>query len=255
MTIQATCEAGPRRSVSLLEQGASEFSSLVDGFPILMNPVSPDWEQSEGLRLNMRHVYIVDDDRDVRCSLSFMLRAADFEPRPFDSGTDFLASVGELPPGCVLLDIRMPTPDGFGVMAELARRGVQWPVIVITGHSDIEIAVKAMKRGAVDFLEKPVDGEILLAALERGFLMLRESGETAGRRRAAHERISGLSPRETEVLRGLMLGRSNKILARQLDISLRTVEMHRANMIERLGVKTLPEALRLAMTAGWEPLN
>ena len=204
--------------------------------------------------MSSQYVHVVDDDREVRRSLSFMLGSAEFESRPFASGGDLIESLDELQPGCVLLDIRMPDMDGFQVMAELARRGVEWPVVVMTGHGEVPVAVRAMKAGAVDFLEKPFEEDVLLGSLERAFGLLRERGERGARKRAAETRIAVLTSREHEVLRGLMSGMSNKELARRLDISLRTVEMHRANMMERLQVGSLAEALTLAVQAGVEPL-
>lgn len=183
-----------------------------------------------------------------------MLSDDNFQSRPFASGPDFLDSVDDLSPGCVLLDIRMPELDGFGVMDELARKGIDWPVIVMTGHGEVQTAVRAMKLGAVDFLEKPFGEEVLRGCLDRAFTLLKERGEKAERRRAAQDRVDQLTGREAEVLRGLLVGMSNKMLARQLDISLRTVEMHRANMMDRMGVGSLAEALTLAVQAGVEPL-
>lgn len=203
----------------------------------------------------MQHVHVVDDDRDVRRSISFMLGVADLQSRPFASGTDLLDSLDEIQPGAILLDIRMPQMDGFQVMAELAQRGVEWPVVVMTGHGEVSVAVRAMKAGAVDFLEKPFGEDVLLASLTRAFGLLRDRAEKAERRHAAGSRIALLSSRESEVLRGLMAGLSNKLLARRLDISLRTVEMHRANMMDRLQVGSLAEALTLAVQAGIEPLE
>lgn len=202
-----------------------------------------------------QYVHVVDDDREVRRSLSFLLGSAQFKSRPFASGSDLVESLDELEPGCVLLDIRMPEMDGFQVMTELAKRGVEWPVVVMTGHGEVPVAVRAMKLGAVDFLEKPFEEEVLLGSLERAFNLLSERGEKADRQRAAEVRIAMLTAREREVLRGLMGGLSNKMLARRLDISLRTVEMHRANMMERLQVGSLAEALTLAVQAGVEPLD
>ena len=198
----------------------------------------------------MKHVYVVDDDRDVRCSISFMLGTAGLQSRPFASGEDLLGSVEELSPGCVLLDLRMPDLDGFEVMTELAGRGVDWPVVVMTGHGEVPIAVRAMKLGAVDFLEKPFDEAALLAGLDRGFDLLKDRDEKTQARRAARERIDLLTTREREVLSGLMQGLSSKLIARRLEISLRTVEMHRANMMSRLQVRNLAEALTLAVQAG-----
>jgi two-component system response regulator FixJ len=212
-------------------------------------------ELARDTALAPRYVHVVDDDRDVRRGLSFMLGAGEFQSRPFASGQDFLDSLGEIQPGCILLDIRMPDQDGFQVMEALTARGVEWPVVVMTGHGEVSVAVRAMKMGAVDFLEKPFDESLLLASLDRAFVLLKDRHEKAGRRRLAESRIEQLSSREREVLRGLMGGLPNKVLARRLDISLRTVEMHRANMMERLRVGSLAEALTLAVQAGVEPLD
>ena len=200
-------------------------------------------------------VHVVDDDRDVRCSISFTLGAAGIQSRPFGSGTDFLESLEELQDGCILLDLRMPETDGFQVMTELAEREVSWPVIAMTGHGEIPVAVRAMKLGAVDFLEKPFEETVLLGSLDRAFGLLKDRGEKAASKRDAKARIGALSARELEVLRGLMAGLSNKLLARRLDISLRTVEMHRANMMDRLAVGSLAEALTLGVQATLDPLS
>ncbi len=205
--------------------------------------------------MESRTVYVVDDDRDVRRSISFMLTASGFQSRPFGSGADLLGSLGELQPGCLLVDIRMPEMDGFQVMAALAERQIEWPVVVMTGHGEVPVAVRAMKLGAVDFLEKPFEEGVLVGSLDRAFQLLKDRGEKAGRKRQAQERVSVLTAREHEVLRGLMAGMPNKTLARQLDISLRTVEMHRANMMDRLAVGSLAEALTIGVQAGVEPLE
>jgi two-component system response regulator FixJ len=212
-------------------------------------------DTSKEIPLSPRYVHVVDDDRDVRCSVSFMLNAVKLQSRPFGSGTDFLDSLDDLQPGCVLLDIRMPEIDGFQVMGALAERGIEWPVVVMTGHGEVSVAVRAMKLGAVDFIEKPFEEDVLLGSLERAFVLLKDRGEKAERRRLARERVALLSAREHDVLQGLMAGLPNKMLARRLDISLRTVEMHRANMMDRLQVGSLAEALTLAVQAGVEPLD
>lgn len=199
------------------------------------------------------YVYVVDDDRDVRRSLSFMLAASETRSHPFGSGMDFLDAVPDLTPGCVLLDLRMPQMDGFHVMAELGKRGIDWPVIVMTGHGEVPVAVRAMKQGAVDFIEKPFSEEALLGCLNNAFNLLGEREATSRRRRAARERVDQLTARETEVLEGLLAGESNKQLAKRLGISLRTVEMHRGNMMDRLEVANLAEALTLAIEAGLTP--
>ena len=208
---------------------------------------------SEEIALDSHYVYVVDDDRDVRRSLSFMLGASDVRSHPFGSGEDFLDAIPDLQPGCILLDLRMPQMDGFHVMTELAKREIDWPVIVMTGHGEVPVAVRAMKLGAIDFIEKPFSEEALLASFGNAFLLLDEREATSKRRREARERVTQLTSRETDVLRGLLAGESNKQLAQRLGISLRTVEMHRGNMMERLEVASLAEALKLALEAGLEP--
>lgn len=209
----------------------------------------------EGAPLLNGNVYVVDDDREVRRSLSFMLGTAQLNSRPFASGIDFLEALDDLKPGCILLDIRMPEVDGFHVMGELARKRNEWPVIVMTGHGEVSVAVRAMKLGAVDFIEKPFEEALLLSSLERAFTLLKDRGETAERKQQAEDKVNALTAREKEVLQGLMAGLPNKLLARNLGISLRTVEMHRANMMDRLGVNSLAEALTLAVQAGVDPLD
>lgn len=201
------------------------------------------------------YVYVVDDDRDVRRSLSFMLGASQTRSYPFGSGSDFLEAIPDLEPGCVLLDLRMPQMDGFHVMAELNKREVDWPIIVMTGHGEVPVAVRAMKQGAVDFIEKPFSEEALLGCLDTAFRLLNEREAVGRRRRAARERVDQLTTRETEVLEGLLAGESNKQLAQRLGISLRTVEMHRGNMMDRLEVANLAEALTLALEAGLSPAS
>ena len=196
---------------------------------------------------------MIDDDRDVRRSLSFMLGAAEIRSHPFGSGADFLEALPDLEPGCILLDLRMPNMDGFGVMAGLAERKIDWPVIVMTGHGEVPIAVRAMKLGAVDFIEKPFSEQALLACFEQAASLLDERQQSGRRRQEAHGRAASLTTREREVLQGLLAGHSNKQIAQLLGISLRTVEMHRGNMMDRLGAASLAEALTLAMEAGIKP--
>ncbi len=199
------------------------------------------------------YVYIVDDDRDVRRSLSYMLGAAEIRSYPFGSSADFLESLDDLEPGCILLDLRMPKPDGFDVMEELRRRDIDWPIIVMTGHGEVKSAVRAMKLGAVDFIEKPFAESTLLACFEQAFRVLREREDDSRRRRAARDRVALLTARESDVLTGLLAGETNRQIGMRLGISLRTVEMHRGNMMERLGVANLAEALALALEAGLKP--
>lgn len=188
----------------------------------------------------------MEDDAAVRNALSFYLVAANFSSRPFACSQTFVAELDTLQPGCVLLDIRMPNLDGFGVLAELASRRAQLPAVMMTGHGDVVTAVRAMRLGASDFLEKPFEEDELLEILQRVFAELGDTVREFTRKREACARLGNLSSREQEVLRGLLAGHSNKVLAYELGISIRTVEMHRAGMMERLGVRTLAEALRLA---------
>lgn len=195
-------------------------------------------------------VYLIDDDESVRHSLGFMLKTSKLEVRSFTSGSQFLREVKDLAPGCVLLDIRMPEIDGLEVQAELTRRGVIYPVIVMTGHGDVEIAVKAMKAGAVDFIEKPFDKQLMLDAVREGFARLERSNETSERQRQARQRLNVLTARETDVLEGLVQGYPNKTIGYDLGISSRTVEIHRANLMKKLEVNNLSDLLRIAFAAG-----
>jgi two-component system response regulator FixJ len=206
-------------------------------------------------RLLPQCVHVVDDDRDIRLTISFMLGMTEMQARPFASGVDFLDSLEHIEPGCVLLDVRMPEVDGFEVMAKMAERDIDWPVVVMTGHGEVSTAVRAMKLGAVDFIEKPFEEDVLLDSLQRALDLLKDRGEKSQRRREAMERVGLLSGREREVLQGLMAGLPNKILSRRLGISLRTVEMHRAHMMERLQVGSLAEALTVGAQAKLEPLS
>ena len=191
-------------------------------------------------------VYIVDDDEAVRRSIGFMLKTAGLKVASFMSGIEFLKMARTLEPGAVLLDIRMPEIDGLEVQAALNERGVTFPVIVMTGHGDIEVAVRAMKGGAVDFIEKPFDKAVMLAALREAFDRLDRSGRQSGRREEAQRKFNGLSPREREVLEGLVIGYPNKTIGYDLGISGRTVEIHRANLMKKLEVSNISDLLRIA---------
>ena len=197
-----------------------------------------------------QRVYVVDDEEAVRRSLGFLLRTSGYQTSLFASGTEFLREARGLEPGCVLLDVRMPEMDGLEVQREMAARGITLPVIVLTGHGDITTAVQAMKAGAVDFLEKPFEKAALLTALEAGFARVDQVGEEADAARAAGVRLAALTARERDVLAGLAKGLPNKTIAYDLGISPRTVEVHRANLMTKLEVRSLSEALRIAFAAG-----
>ena len=202
-----------------------------------------------------RTVHVVDDDPAVRRSLERLLDAAGFHVVSYHSPAAFLNAASGLSAGCVLLDIRMPGVDGLELQARLNRLRVNLPVIVMTGHGDVPSAVRAMKAGAVDFLEKPFDDETLLNAIGGAFA--KASRLIGGDREAvrAAQRIATLSPREREVLDALLAGRPNKLIAFDLNISVRTVEVHRARMMVRLGTKQFADAIRLAVMAKLAPRN
>lgn len=197
-----------------------------------------------------RTVHLVDDDEAVRRSGSFMLRTSGYIVKTYASGVELLAKARELAPGCILLDIRMPEMDGLEVQRILKERGVLFPVVIITGHGDVNLAVQAMKAGAVDFIEKPFEKDVLIGAIEEGFARIDQAGRRHARADEARVRLEALTPREHDVLEGLVRGHPNKTIAYDLGISPRTVEIHRANLMGKLGVPSLSEALRLAFAAG-----
>ena len=197
-------------------------------------------------------VHIVDDDGVVRRSLECLLHAAGFKSTAYETALSFLDAAAAVSAGCVLLDVRMPEMDGLELQARLNRMGCSLPVIVMTGGGEVEDAVRAMKAGAVDFIEKPFDDERLFGAIEEALTM---SGRSTRNRETAEaaERIGTLSRRERQVVDALSAGRPNKVIAYELGISVRTVEVHRARMLERLGVRSLAEAIRLAVLATLAP--
>jgi len=168
----------------------------------------------------------------------------------YGSGVEFLKLAKAAPKGCVLLDVRMPEMDGLQVQAVMADRGINMPVIVLTGHGDVTIAVQAMKAGAVEFLEKPFEKAALLAALERAFARLERKDNRELDEREARTRIAALTPREREILEGLAKGYPNKTIAYDLGCSSRTVEVHRASLMLKLDVHSLSDLLRIAFAAG-----
>ena len=196
-----------------------------------------------------RVVHLVDDDAAIRRSVGFMLKTSGHRVESYQSGTDLLKASNNLDQGCILLDIRMPEMDGLEVQQALQERGVSLPVIIMTGHGDVTLAVRAMKAGAVDFIEKPFEKEALLGSLEEGYRRLSRKEATDDRARDALVRLQALTPRERDVLDGLAEGLPNKTIAYDLGISPRTVEIHRANLMSKLVVHSLSEALRIAFAA------
>ncbi|OAO04581.1 DNA-binding response regulator [Sphingomonadales bacterium EhC05] len=198
---------------------------------------------------NERLVYVVDDDDAVRRSAAFMLRHAGFQVRPVESGIAFLKLAKNAERGCVLLDIRMPEMNGLEVQQHMVKEGIDMPVVILTGHGDVEVAVQAMRAGAINFLEKPYEKEALLAAMEEAFQRIENSELKEMACSEATVRLACLTGRERDVLDGLMTGYPNKTIAFDLGISPRTVEIYRANMMEKLRVRSLAEALRIGFAA------
>ena len=198
-------------------------------------------------------VHIVDDDEGLRESLAFLLHSASLEVRSFESAKAFLDKLPHAMPGCVITDVRMPDMSGIELLRRLKELKISVPVVVITGHGDIALAVEAMKMGAADFFEKPFDDDLLVASV-RAALRQREDQTKRGAERAEIEhRISSLSPREKDVLAGLIDGRANKQIAFDLGISPRTVEIYRANLMNKMQADSLSDLVRMALIS--EMLN
>ena len=193
-------------------------------------------------------VHVVDDDAAIRRSLERLLASAGFTPVSYETPLVFLAAASGRLTGCILLDLWMPGMDGLEVQTRLRRMGVLLPVIVMTAGGDVQTAVRAMKAGAIDFIEKPFDDEALLNAIKAS-LAPAGQGDRADKTLDAARRLAALTPREQQVLNGLLAGRPNKVIAYDLGLSVRTVEAHRARMMERLGVRQLSEAIRAAVMA------
>lgn len=197
-----------------------------------------------------RTIHIIDDEDAIRRSTSFVLKTSGFAVKAWPSGRAFLKEVRHAPLGCILLDIRMPDMDGLEVQEQLNERGITMPVIVMTGHGDVSIAVQAMKAGAVDFIEKPFEKAILMAAIDAAFERILRTGAASARAEEATIIVGALTAREREVLEGLAKGMPNKTIGYDLGISPRTVEVHRANIMTKLNAHSLSEALRIAFAAG-----
>ena len=195
---------------------------------------------------NKRVVHIVDDEETIRKTLSFTLRTAGFAVEAYASGPEFLLSAEDAEKGCVVLDMHMPDMDGLQVQAELTRRGIDMPVVVLTGNGDPTLAVQAMKAGAADFLAKPVEKAALLGAIDRGFSWLESIARRASEQADALSKAARLTQRERAVLRGISRGYPNSLIADELGVTSRTVELHRASLMIKLNAQSLPDLLRIA---------
>jgi len=194
-------------------------------------------------------IHLIDDDEDVRRALSFLLGTAGFAVKVYESAVMFLEKYDGSAAGCVVSDVRMPGLDGLQLLRRLREMESKAPVIVMTGHADVMLAVEAMKAGAVDFIEKPFPDDRLLAAIEAA-LARREQVQQGGKVAQIRERMASLTAREREVLDGLLAGHPNKTIAYDLGLSPRTVEVHRANVMTKMGASSLSELVRMALMAG-----
>ena len=195
-------------------------------------------------------VHVIDDDEAVRQSLAFLLGTAGFKVQTHDSAGAFLDLAPDAEAGCVITDVRMPGISGIELLRSLRKRKVAVPVIVITGHGDVPLAVEAMKIGAADFLEKPFDDEALLASVRSALDTLQKDRTRESERNEIESRLAGLSSREREVLEGLVAGQANKQIAHALGISPRTIEIYRANLMTKMRAASLSDLVRMAMIAG-----
>lgn len=197
-------------------------------------------------------VHVIDDDEAVRQSLEFLLKGAKLPVETHESANAFLAALPRLTPspGCVITDIRMPGISGIDLLKQLRQLPQPVPVIVITGHGDVPLAVTAMKYGAVDFLEKPFDDDVLLRAVQTALDRRQKDGRREAERAAALDKLAALTARERQVLDGLVAGKPNKAIAHDLAISPRTVEIYRANVMSKTDAASLSDLVRMALSAG-----
>ncbi len=194
-----------------------------------------------------RIVHVIDDDAAVRDSLRFMLEAADLNVRVYESAPALLERIGELEPGCIITDVRMPGISGLDLVAKLKESGSVHPVIVLTGHADVSLAVEAMKAGVVDFIEKPFDEESILSAVRTALERGRDETSRAAERALVEARVARLTGRELDVFEAIVAGESNKTAALKLGISPRTIEIYRANVMEKMEARTLSDLVRMAL--------
>lgn len=216
-------------------------------------------QRSVDLASNQQHachlVLVCDDDPAVRDSLELLLEAADYDVETFEDAHALLEHVTPSTTACLLVDVRMPGMDGLELQAELKRRDVPLPVIIVTGHGDVPMAVKAMSLGASDFIEKPFEEEALLSSVERGCQLAAEARRDADAVDVVKTRLERLTPREHDVLEQLVIGNPNKVIAHELGLSPRTVEIHRARVMEKLEARNLSHLVRMALAAGLTPVG
>ena len=195
-------------------------------------------------------VHIVDDEEPVRNSLAFLLSGAGFAVRVHDSATAFLDVAPTISRGCLITDLRMPDIDGVELLRRLRDADAMLPAIVITGHGDVQMAVEAMKNGALDFIEKPFSDEVLISSIDRAVSQVSEAIESGAAADLIRQRLDSLSERERQVLKGVVAGQPNKMIAFELGISPRTVEVYRAGLMGKMQARSLPELVRMVMNLG-----
>ena len=195
-------------------------------------------------------VYVIDDDEAMRDSLNFLLDSANFNVTLFETALRFLEALPGLTFGCVVSDVRMPGLDGIELLKRMKADQSRFPIVIMTGHGDVPLAVEAMKQGAVDFLEKPFEDDRLIGMIEAAIRQAEPSLKSEALTQDIAARIASLSPRERQVMNGLIAGLSNKLIARDYDISPRTIEVYRANVMTKMQANSLSELVRLAMRAG-----
>ncbi len=192
-------------------------------------------------------VHIVDDEEAVRSSLAFLLSGAGFAVRMHESATDFLAVAGNIKNGCLITDLRMPDMSGVELLRRLRDNGALLPAIVITGHGDVQMAVEAMKSGALDFIEKPFSDDVLIDSISRAVSQAAAQVQNEAAAEQVRQRVATLSDREMQVLRGVVAGQANKTIAFELGISPRTVEVYRAGLMSKMQARSLPDLVRMVM--------
>ncbi|AOJ28632.1 MULTISPECIES: response regulator transcription factor [Burkholderia] len=189
-------------------------------------------------------VYVVDDDEDMRTSLSWLLASVKIQTRCFQGPVEFLEQFDPGVPGCLVLDVRMPGVSGFDLQAELNRRGVSLPIIFVSGHGDIPMSVRALQNGAIDFVEKPYNSQQMLDRIQNAMKIASETHRANQHLQALIQRIRALTPREQEVLNGVIEGKASKLIARELGISAKTVDVYRASIKEKLGATSFASLLK-----------
>jgi two-component system response regulator FixJ len=195
-------------------------------------------------------VHVVDDDEAMRDSMAFLLRAENFQVQTYADAADFLTALPQIKVGCVVTDVRMPGMSGIELLQRLRELKVSLPVIVVSGHGDVPLAVEAMKTGALDFIEKPFDDDVFLRAVRLALSAQAVDSQRQAQKASINSRLESLSNREREVLEGLVAGHPNKTIAYDLGISPRTVEIYRANVMEKMQARSLSDLVRMALVGG-----